>query len=91
MKKRWIVALGLALVMLLMMTQAAGAVTLNPAKTTVTTTMDGKTVKSITAKFFWPDDQALASATSYLVVLDGDIGNGNDLFFYYERKGYKSL
>lgn len=89
MKKNWIVTLALALAMLLMMTQAAGAVTLDPKKTTVDCTINGSKIEKITAKFYWPS--GLASATSYLVVLNGDIGNGNNLFYKYEGRGDDSL
>ena len=89
MKKNWIVTLALALAMLLMMTQAAGAVTLDPKKTTVSCTVNGSKIEQIDAKFYWPS--GLASATGYLVVLNGDIGNGNDLFYKYEGRGDDSL
>ena len=83
MKKNWIVTLALALAMLLMMTQAAGAVTLDPKTTKMSNVKfhtDGKSIQSIDVQYVWPKNQGLAAADMYVAVLDKDIGNGNDLY-----------
>lgn len=83
MKKNWIVTLALALAMLLMMTQVAGAVTLDPKTTKMSNVKfheDGKSIQSIDVQYVWPKNQGLAAADMYVAVLDKDIGNGNDLY-----------
>ena len=87
MKKNWIVTLVLALVLLMMMTQAAGAVTLDPKTTKMSNVKfhtDGKSVQSVDVQYIWPS--GLASADMYLAVLDKDIGNDDTLYYKYSGK-----